>query len=123
MAWEGFVASDGLGVGTGGFAGLYGTRAREYPHNLILEVAVEQGILGLAVLMVILSMTLLRLIRVSRKPGVDLYGKALLSLWFYGLFNALVSGDIATNQILWVTAGMVWLVPGQEVLSEGSRQA
>jgi O-antigen ligase len=109
IAWDGFLASSGLGVGTGGYATLRGIEGRAYPHNIILEVAVGQGVVGLVVLFAVLLVTGRQILRLSRNPGLDVYSKALMGLWLYALFNAFVSMDIAGNYFLWVTAGMVWL--------------
>jgi O-antigen ligase len=108
-AWDGFVASSGVGVGTGGYATLRGIEGRAYPHNIVLEVAVGQGAVGLVVLFAVLLVTGRQILRVSRHPGLDVYSRVLMGLWLYALFNAFVSMDIAGNYFLWVTGGMVWL--------------
>jgi O-antigen ligase len=110
LAWQGFVASDGLGVGTGGYASMRGIEGRDYPHNVILEVAVGQGIVGLVVLIPLFVMTLIRLVRTSRSQDLSIHGKALLGLWFYGLFNSMVSMDLAGNYALWIAGGLVWML-------------
>lgn len=111
VAWESFRNSQGVGVGTGGFAALYGKTGRDYPHNLILEVAAEQGVLGLLILIMILAITFFRIISVTKNYCLDTYERALISLWFFALFNAFVSSDIVGNYFLWVTGGMAWLMP------------
>gem|GEM_PF-6213244 len=116
-AWDGFVASSGLGVGTGGYATLRGIEGRAYPHNIVLEVAVGQGIVGLVVLFAVLLVTGRQILRLSRNPELDVFSKALVVLWFYALFNAFVSMDIAGNYFLWVTGGMIWFFErGTEML-------
>ncbi len=107
-AWDGFVASSGLGVGTGGYATLRGIEGVAYPHNIVLEVAAGQGIVGLVVLFAILWVTGKQILRLSRSPSLGVFGKILVALWFYALFNAFVSMDIAGNYFLWVTGGMIW---------------
>ncbi len=107
-AWDGFVTSSGLGVGTGGYATLLGVQGRAYPHNIVLEVAVGQGVVGLIILFAMLLVTGRQILRLSRTPELDVYSKALVALWFYALFNAFVSMDIAGNYFLWVTGGMLW---------------
>jgi O-antigen ligase len=109
-AWEGFLSSSGLGVGTGGFATLYGVEGRAYPHNIVLEVAAGQGIVGLVVLVIILTLIVWRMVRLPPDHTLDANGKALLGLWFFALFNAFVSMDIVGNYFLWMSGGLVWLL-------------
>ncbi|HXH09121.1 MAG TPA: O-antigen ligase family protein [Alphaproteobacteria bacterium] len=109
QAWDSFIKSNGLGVGTGGFARLYGYEDNAYPHNLILEVACEQGIIGLSLLVPLIFLPLLRLLSVSSRANC-LYRLGILSIWPFSLSNAFVSGDIATNYILWVSGGLLLLL-------------
>jgi O-antigen ligase len=107
-AWDGFVTSSGLGVGTGDYATLQGIEGAAYPHNIVLEIAVGQGIVGLVTLFAVLLVTGKQILRLARNPKLDVSGKILIALWIYALFNALVSMDIAGNYFLWVTGGMFW---------------
>ena len=107
-AWDGFVTSSGLGLGTGDYATLRGIEGAAYPHNVVLEVAVGQGIVGLVILFAVLLVAGKQILRLSRNPELDVSGKILIALWVYSLFNALVSMDIAGNYSLWVTGGMLW---------------
>lgn len=109
QAWQSFIESNGIGVGTGGFARFYGYEGNEYPHNLILEVACEQGILGLSLLVLLIFFPLSGLFSVS-VTGDSLYRIGILGIWPFALSNAFVSGDIATNYVLWISGGMVWLL-------------
>lgn len=109
-AWDGFIASSGLGVGTGGFEALYGVPGHRYPHNLVLEVAVNYGWVGLGLLLLLLAGTVRRIVRLSNQHNLDINIPPLLALWFYALFNAMVSMDIAGNYTLWVSGGLVWLL-------------
>jgi O-antigen ligase len=111
VAWESFCNSRGIGVGTGGFAAQYGTVGRDYPHNLVLEVAAEQGVLGLLVLAVIVAITFRRIVSITKNYHLDSYERALVSLWFFALFNSFVSSDISGNYFFWVMGGIVWLMP------------
>jgi O-antigen ligase len=73
-----------LGAGLGGFAE---SGARQYPHNLVVEVAAESGLIGVALLLLAVALSA----RVRRGDGT---GSLLLA--FYGL-SALMSGDLGTN--------------------------
>jgi O-antigen ligase len=109
-AWHAILTSGGAGVGTGDFATLIGTTGRAYPHNLFLEVGAEQGVLGLAILLLILLATIMQLWRWARSASSDGVSAALASLFVYALTNALVSGDISANYQLWIFTGLVWLM-------------
>lgn len=117
-AWKGFIESCGIGIGTGGFGGLYGTSGAEYPHNIILEVASEQGVFGLIVLLATLIIAFFKLVSVNRQGGLDTYGKAFFSLWFAALFNSFVSSDLANNHTLWIIGGMAWLIQENNLREE-----
>ena len=104
---KGFFESYGLGLGTGGYANFRGHDSM-YPHNIIFETAVEQGIVGLIILFSILIMSLKKMILKMRYKELSNYEIALSALWIFGLFTALISSDISSN-ILWVTLILLWL--------------
>ncbi|MEZ4698176.1 MAG: O-antigen ligase family protein [Rhodothermales bacterium] len=108
-AWTNIVKSGGLGIGTGGFASLYGYEFREYPHNVFLEVVLELGVLGFAVLMGLVAVVLLMMYRRRKMARTSFYIQGLFGLWLYSMFNAMVSGDIASNEALWVFGGLTVL--------------
>jgi O-antigen ligase len=105
-----------LGEGTGDFAVLVRTTGREYPHNVILEVWVELGILGLFVLTLLLVGAFRRIWHLSGLlallepvgPTVGVTGFA--AIVFFSFLNASVSGDIPANYQLWISLGVVWLL-------------
>jgi O-antigen ligase len=112
---EMFLDSSGLGVGTGGFADRFAeTRGslveleqeegRDYPHNLVLEVGSELGIIGLLLLALWLWLSLKGLTHVVGSSG----GYALIALWVYSFLNAMVSGDIASNSAVWLFGAIAW---------------
>jgi O-antigen ligase len=117
VAIRGFLDSGMLGVGPGGFTALWTGPApggiftgRDYPHNLILEAAVETGLFGVLLLAFIFWRIGVRLMRwrllADPDEGVPLM--LLAGLWLYSTFNAFVSGDLATNHFFWVTGGLLW---------------
>lgn len=126
VAWDGFVDSSGTGIGTGDYAVLYEGDAREYPHNVLFEVAVEQGVPGLAALAVVLAMPMASWVRLVRSTHVEAGSKAVASLWAYALLNALISMDIAGNSALWVMGWITWSLsrdlgaPSPEATDTGS---
>lgn len=74
----------------------------QYPHNLLVEMFVEGGILGLVALTVVLVVVVLRCLR------TDLPERAvLLALFACALVGAMTSSDVVGNQLLWVLAGVI----------------
>lgn len=108
MATDGIIASKGLGAGTGAFSLMCGVD-REYPHNVVLEVGLEQGVLGLGLLALLGALVLGRIIWLSGSRA-DPLARALAALFFFVLVNASVSGDLTANGSLWVGGGLVWLL-------------
>lgn len=89
------------GVGTGNFS-KYGTNA--YPHNLILEVGSENGLIGLVLLVSAIVAAVVNSVRTAvRKPGraADFLVVALV----LALVNSAVSGDINDNRLLYALMG------------------
>ncbi len=95
-----------IGAGTAGFASLSGSYAGTYfadlyPHNAILQIAAEYGVVGLTVFGA-LALTAFR----RRLPAAS--GAAGLQVVFtYLLFNAMLSGDILEDRM---TLGLLVLL-------------
>jgi O-antigen ligase len=95
-----------FGWGVGGWSMYYWNQDdRHYPHNLFLEVGVEEGLLGVAALLVLLG-TVFQ----TAKRGAEEVGSrsgSLLPVLIYVLSVAMFSGDIDDNRFLWFWCGMV----------------
>ena len=59
-AFKGFLDSNFIGIGTGGFPSLLNRQDELYPHNIILEVLVEQGLAGFILISLLFLLTLRR---------------------------------------------------------------
>lgn len=105
LAVDLFRRSGFLGIGTGGFAFYSAGSGRDYPHNVFLEVACEQGIPGLLSLSLVLVSAMARAWRFSPYP----HSRVLAGLWIFSLTNSLVSFDIAGNYHLWILGALLWL--------------
>ncbi|MEZ4650345.1 MAG: O-antigen ligase family protein [Candidatus Eisenbacteria bacterium] len=114
-----------FGLGTGGFAAAAGVGdIRVYPHNILLEIWVELGVVGVLLLFawlgVLCRTTVLRWREaamfdgnaVPPRPG-SLFPtersrlRILATLTLYAFVNAQFSGDIGANQNLWFWAGLL----------------
>jgi O-antigen ligase len=95
-----------LGLGTGGFGAL--RTGLSYPHNLLLEVATELGLVGLVLLLVILGAFVRALDRCRRlSSGQERITAALLiSLLLTAFVNANFSSPIQGNGSVWLWGGV-----------------
>ena len=94
-----------FGIGTGGFAAL---NPETFPHNLLLEMAVEVGIIGLlAVASMIVMMGRRLLLAWQHTTGTERLEVALVfALFVSALVNALFSGAIQDNTDVWLWGGL-----------------
>lgn len=100
------------GIGWGDFGNLTavaGTLLR-YPHNLFLEVFYEAGWVAGAALLAFVVASVLRMCRRSHDP----VGAILFALLLFSLVNAMVSGDINDNRLLWLLLSCAWVLPAHE---------
>lgn len=102
-----------LGIGWGNFATELHTNfvfetAQDqilYPHDALLEVAVEAGWLAVLAFAVFVVVSLYRLLRRSGTTN----GALLFTLALYFFFNSLVSGDINGNKAMLGVLALAWL--------------
>lgn len=100
-----FLARPVAGWGAGAFAD-YGA-GLAYPHNAILEVASEFGVVGLVpYVLSVVSALVASLVRVFSRPSVA--GDFLFAAVSIAVVNAMVSGDINDNRILYTLMGAVF---------------
>lgn len=99
-AWEAFSEAPLIGHGSGGFAEWAPdfSFAVVYPHNLVAEIAVEWGAVGLAVVGTFIGWTTILAVR-DRGP--------ISLLFLFALMGAMVSGDINGNRPMWAFAAYV----------------
>lgn len=116
IALDNFASNPLSGSGAGTFELAKSTNSRgeirKYPHNIMLEVGAEQGILGLLFLILLLGATSYVAFRnlnrrVIQKSEVWL-AVTLLGLFLFHFLNSLVSGDLNDNRLLLLSMGMIW---------------
>jgi O-antigen ligase len=80
-----------------------------YPHNLVLEIAAEEGVMGLAALGILLLTVLLALRRIWRSsPDLSF----IAPVFAFSLLATMTSGDINVNRPLWLWCGVIVALAG-----------
>jgi O-antigen ligase len=96
-----------VGIGTGGFA--YLEPIQRYPHNLVLELAVETGILGAGLVLWAIAVAYQKSFATWRHASDDRarLASALVVAFLTGaVVNACVSGDLPVNGAVWIGLGL-----------------
>jgi O-antigen ligase len=106
------IGTTPLGLGIGGFAKIYNFGSvtdRVYPHNIVLEIAVEEGwVIGLFFVFVVL----MALVQGYRCANAEPSMRPFFAILIYALCNSLVSGDMNDNRIVYALMCIAILSPG-----------
>nr|WP_296063820.1 O-antigen ligase family protein [uncultured Actinoplanes sp.] len=109
-AWRLFVEHPLAGTGLDGFYGLIGVNQNiEYPHNYVLGVAAEGGVIGIGLLLA----AILLWTRTVRGGGAlpRMTGLAVASAAFVAL-SSLFSGDYYDTRLFWLFAALAAAAAG-----------
>jgi O-antigen/teichoic acid export membrane protein/O-antigen ligase len=90
-----------LGVGTDGYPALTGF---EWPHNIILELGAEVGIIGIALFLAIVAGVARPLVHAIRAGRTEAIGAGALAV--STLVLALSSFDLNNNRAMWLMLGV-----------------
>lgn len=105
-----WASSPILGGGTGQLSvAAAGEDIRLYPHNIILELGAETGFIGVLIFVILIGLALrkgLILLR-SKERIVRIIGRYLFVAFCFVLLNAMVSGDINDNRLLFTFTGLL----------------
>ncbi len=94
-----------LGYGWGGFSDVVPLHLSDrYPHNILLEVFLEAGWLAGLYLLLLILRAFVRLAHSRREPD----GLLVITLLVFSLANAMVSGDINDNRLLFAVIGVAF---------------
>lgn len=83
-----------------------GIDMRGYPHNIILEILVELGMLGVFIFLLIIFYAV-SLLAPLKSIGDQPIKVVLIMVTVYMLFNSMVSGDIPDNRLLFTCIGLM----------------
>ena len=100
-----------IGAGIGSFAYFYpADQFRVYPHNMILEVLSELGVIGLFLWLGMIAIALSGLFKTQqwREPMVIM----ALGFFTFTFLNAMISGDIVSNRLLFTSLGALVATTG-----------
>jgi O-antigen ligase len=119
QAWTEFSRHLTFGIGTGGYGAIDPINA--YPHNILLEVGVELGVIGLVALVVMIGSMLRRLLAVwrSSRTDISLEASLFIGLFAMALVNAFFSGAIQDNRDIWIWGGIGVAMYTRMKLTEG----
>lgn len=126
ISWSRIVGLP-LGGGWGYFArisngpDLFGDGRSAYPHNLLLEIALEAGWIPAVLVLGLIIMALITYVASARTAQTLTF----FVLFIFSLVNAMVSGDINDNRLLWVLIVAAWTFrePGADLGSPGAASA
>lgn len=114
--WQGALnvaANNPFGVGWGDYG-----KTREisgslytYPHNLILEFLTEGGWLLALCIVAYIAVALLRGVSHANTSEASV----VLGLLAFAVANAMVSGDMNDNRLMWLALSLAWMGPGRAV--------
>lgn len=111
LALRAFWTSPLLGIGTGSFFAV-SRGILHYPHNIFLELACEAGVVGVVLFTLFTYCTFKYGIRMIQQwQTFELRSKmavTIITIYIFAFINAMVSGDITTNQMLWFSSGAMW---------------
>ena len=132
LAWikamQQFFGSPLLGIGTGSFYLDTGIIPLVYPHNLILELACENGIAGLFIIISFLYMATKQGLNnihdysIRNQPLEVKQSIAAFILFVFSVWNSMFSGDIYVNMIVWGPAGLIWALARENKESKSSER-
>ncbi|WP_331234427.1 O-antigen ligase family protein [Natronorarus salvus] len=95
------------GHGLGGWSVLVGDAdVQSYPHNLVLEILVELGVVGLALFALLVCAGVVALARGWVETG-DPTSFAVAALFSFTFLNAAVTGDLNENRFLFAAIGLL----------------
>jgi O-antigen ligase len=97
QAFIGFFNNNFMAIGTGSFDAI---SRFEYPHNIILEVMVELGVIALIALSVLYYNSYKKILQI--KNIVNENNLIFVGLFIFAFLDSMTSGDIAKNHLFFV---------------------
>ncbi|MBD3288787.1 hypothetical protein GF337_08300 [candidate division KSB1 bacterium] len=114
QAVQDFLGSPITGIGTGSFALNTPWLDLYWPHNLFLEMACENGMIGLGLILFFVILVAIygfrNIFYYAKTNSNEMLQLSIASscLFAFSLWNSMFSGDIATNPVVWFSAGLIY---------------
>jgi O-antigen ligase len=111
-----FITSPLTGIGTGSFSMNAYIGVFKYPHNLFLELACENGIVGLLLIISFVFITIrysLKTIQNFHKQNKHINIQLIitsLTIFIFSIWNSMFSGNITINEVVWLSAGLIYVL-------------
>ncbi|HET9449813.1 MAG TPA: O-antigen ligase family protein [Aggregicoccus sp.] len=103
------IAASPLGIGLGDFAERIpikcGRSWMRYPHNILIELALESGLAAALALVALSVLGVRKLYRLASATGV-MEGRALFALLLFFCVNVMFSGDVNDNKLFLALLGL-----------------
>jgi O-antigen ligase len=111
VAFESWGNSPVFGNGIGSFGIIFaGEDLREYPHNIVLEILTELGLMGLLAFSLLLIYPITKCIKYKKMLlNIQWYQIAIALVFIYMLINSFVSGDLNDNRLLFTFIALMWI--------------
>lgn len=103
-----------LGLGTSGFL----LEFSDYPHNMLLELIIDYGILGLLSLILILFTNFKFSYNILKAKHFNYQYYCIIVIWLFLFIHTMFSGDITRNTLFWVFTGV--MISTQRLLTDRS---
>ena len=102
-----------FGAGLGSFPIYYnGIDLPDYPHNIVLEILAEFGLIGFVVFSLYFLLTIYRgMIVKDRRWYMSNLQLTVACLFIYYLANSMVSGDVNSNRPMYVFMSLLCVIP------------
>lgn len=108
MAIDDFFAEPILGVGTGNSSGGVG-----YPHNSIIEVAAELGLVGISIFLLlqgVVAVTAYRTIKRTKGTADEWIMTTAFAIYLFAFIESQFSGYMGGDMLLYMSIGLVAVV-------------
>lgn len=112
-AWDRWLDSPFVGHGLGSWPLMIGWGdVRAYPHNIVLEIGVELGIVGIILFLLLLANAMPM---TKQRLGPGSVPVLISALTVAALVNSLISGDLVDNRVAFAFLGMATGIAGRVV--------
>ncbi len=109
-AWGMFEQKPIMGWGVGGWSYYaFDMDFPAYPHNIVLEFAAEQGLIGFSLFVLLVTYMVISLRRMWRTNPEFSFAAPVFG---FSIAVAMFSGDINVNRPLWLWCGMITALSG-----------